>query len=93
MLTHVVLFQFADPAAAKTAADKLAAMDGRIETLRAIEVGLDVSKSARSFDVALITRFEDQAGLEAYAVHPVHLEVVAYIKAHAEKSIVVDYLA
>ena len=93
MLTHVVLFKFADPAAAKTAADKLAAMDGRIETLRAIEVGLDVSKSARSFDVALITRFEDQAGLEAYAVHPVYLEVVAYIKAHAEKSIVVDYLA
>ncbi|MFT5587477.1 MAG: hypothetical protein ACI9VR_005087, partial [Cognaticolwellia sp.] len=36
---------------------------------------------------------EDQAGLEAYAVHPVHLEVVAYIKANAEKSIVVDYLA
>lgn len=91
MLTHVVLFKFPDPAAAQTAADKLAAMEGRVETLRAIEVGVDISKSARSFDVALITRFDDQAGLEAYAVHPVHLEVVAYIKAHAEKSIVVDF--
>lgn len=91
MLTHVVLFKFADSAAAQTAADKLAAMEGRIETLRAIEVGVDISKSARSFDVALITRFDDQAGLDAYAVHPVHLEVVAYIKAHADKSIVVDF--
>ena len=93
MMTHVVLFKFADPAAAETAAAKLAAMDGRIETLRGIQVGLDVSKSARSFDVALITRFDDQAGLDAYAVHPVHQEVVSYIKANAEKSIVVDYLA
>lgn len=91
MLTHVVMFKFPDPAAAETAAAKLSAMAGRVETLRAIEVGLDLSRSARSFDLVLITRFDDQAGLDAYAVHPVHLEVVAYIKEHAEKSVVVDF--
>ena len=40
---------------------------------------------------ALITRHEDEAGLDAYQVHPVHQDVVAYIKSVASGSVAVDF--
>jgi hypothetical protein len=53
MLTHVVCFKFTDPADAAEAARRLAAMEGRIDALQGIEVGVDITRSARSYDVAL----------------------------------------
>lgn len=89
--THVVLFKLKDRDQAAAVAERLMAMAGQVPTLRAIEAGVDHSASPRSFDVALITRFDDQAGLEAYRVHPKHQEVVEFIKLHADSSAVVDF--
>jgi len=70
----------------------LLAMEGRIPTLLSIEVGVDVTRSGRSWDLALLTRFDDQDALEDYAAHPVHLEVVSMIREHATDVAAVDYL-
>ena len=67
-------------------------MEGKIETLKYIEVGEDFKGSERSFDVVLTTHFENQAGLETYIAHPVHKPVVELIGSLCEKSVVVDYL-
>jgi len=59
--------------------------------IRAIEVGTDVLRSGRSFDLALVARFDDLAGLEAYQSHPVHLPVLAVLREAAETIVAVDY--
>lgn len=92
MLTHVVLFSFEDLDHAEQARQRLLAMKGQIPALLDIEAGLDTTRSPRSMELALITRHADRAGLEAYAGHPVHLEVVAFIKAHASGAKAVDFV-
>jgi hypothetical protein len=91
MLTHVVCFKFTNPDVAQEVKERLLSMVGRVPSLRHIEAGVDVVRSARSYDVALVTRFDDLAGLEAYQVHPVHQEVAAFIREHATNIVAVDY--
>jgi hypothetical protein len=69
----------------------LEALPAKIDELKSMEVGIDISRSARSFDLVLISMFEDQAGLNEYAVHPAHLEVVSVIKEVTTLSKVVDF--
>lgn len=92
MLTHVVCFKFEDLQIAEQVKVRLLSMAGRVPSLRAIEAGVDVLRSPRSYDVALITRFDDLAGMEAYQVHPVHQEVAGFIKQHSKGSVAVDFL-
>jgi hypothetical protein len=91
MLTHVVCFRFASLDIAQEAADRLLSMKGRIEALKGIEAGVDQTRSGRSYDLALITRHDDQAGLDAYGAHPVHQEVLAWLKPRIEAVVAVDF--
>lgn len=94
-LTHVVLFKLHDRSPdniARTVA-RLHTLDGNVPTLRALEVGTDVVKSARSYDIALIARFDDLAGLDAYQVHPFHQDVLAYMRTVLDSAVAVDFAA
>lgn len=93
MLTHVVLFKLKDRRDERVAEAKarLEALDGAIPSLRSLEVGTDVLHSGRSYDIAVIARFDDMAGLEAYQVHPAHLPVLDYMREAAEASVAVDF--
>ena len=93
MITHVVLFKLKDASqkSVEKARDVLLGMRGKIPLLRHLEVGMDVLHSERSYDLALITRFDTMEDLKAYQVHPVHLEVAKYINSVKEASIAVDY--
>lgn len=95
MLVHIVMFQFKEEnKEANIARVKamLEALPQKIETLRSMEVGIDISRSERSFDMVLVSTFDDQAGLDAYAPHPAHQEVVSVIKEVTNLSKVVDYI-
>lgn len=92
-LTHVVLMQFQEPAAeilAKAAA-LLRGLKGKIPELRSIEVGLDVLHSGRSYDLALITRFDSLADMQRYQDHPEHVAVLQYLRTVLAASVAVDY--
>ncbi len=93
MLKHVVLFQFEDPSPAnlERAAAALRGLLGVVPSLRFIEVGQDTTRSARCYDLCLTTAFDDRAGMEAYAVHPAHQEVVALLGQLTRGAVVVDY--
>ncbi len=93
MITHVVLFRLIDRSekSVKEALDVLRGLNGRIPSLRGLEAGVDVVKSVRSYDIALIARFDDLEGLDEYQNHPAHLEVVEYISAVRDASVAVDY--
>jgi stress responsive alpha/beta barrel protein len=92
MVTHIVLFRFTDQAQVPVAKDLLLSMNGRIPQLRHLEAGIDVIRSERSYDLALITRFDSLDDLQAYQVHPYHAgEVVPFMKANCSSVVAADY--
>lgn len=94
MITHIVFFKLAEQTPEKIAAvrDKLLSMQGKIDLLRHLEAGVDLIRSERSYDVALITKFDSLDDLQAYQVHPYHAgEVVPFMKANCSSVVAVDF--
>jgi len=93
MITHVVLFKLKDRSvqSIEKAMDVLFGLKGKIPVLRYLEVGTDILHSERSYDIALITKFDSMDDLQVYQAHPVHLEVAKYIMAAKESAIAVDF--
>ncbi|MCH2109890.1 MAG: Dabb family protein [Polyangiaceae bacterium] len=91
MVTHIVFFDFETTDIAQEAQQKLLSMEGKIPGLISIEVGLDFTRSERSFDLALITRHDTRQALETYRTHPVHLEVAEFIQNRSKGAAAVDF--
>jgi len=62
-----------------------------INSLIKMEVGINVNTKASAYDLVLTADFEDEAGLEAYRIHPEHIKVLDFLKTNMEKATVVDY--
>jgi hypothetical protein len=94
MLTHIVLFRLNEGAKGQASqlVERLLGMKGKIPQLLDIEAGVDVVRSGRSYDVALITRFASLADMQAYQVHPVHQEVLQFVREVVSESVSVDFL-
>lgn len=94
MITHIVLFKLAEPTPANMtkAKELLLSMEGKVPMLRHLEVGVDVLRSERSYDLALYTRFDSMDDLKAYQVDPYHGGTVApYMKSISSSVAVADY--
>ena len=94
MVKHIVMFKLKEnsPENLDLVLSTLRGLEGKIETLRLIEVGLDCNESERAYDIVLTTHFDDKAGLASYVSHPNHLPVIDTMRALCSNSIVVDYL-
>ncbi len=95
MVKHIVMFDFKDEKKEeniKKAKEMLLALLGSVPSLKKMEAGINFSTEERAMDLSIYTEFEDRAGLEAYAIHPQHLEVVAFIKTVVTGSKVSDYI-
>lgn len=94
MLTHIVFFKLKNnsPEEVEKLKDRLMAMEGKIPELLYIEVGIDVLRSERSYDLALVTKFESLETMQAYQVHPEHQKVIEYVNTVKESTIAVDYV-
>ena len=96
MITHIVLFKLKErtPEGIEQAKGILLSMQGKVEQLRYLEVGVDLIHSERSSDIALVTKFDSLADLQAYQVHPYHAnEVAAYMKSVSSSVVTADYEA
>ena len=93
MITHIVLFKLLNctPERAEEVRKVLAGMAGRIPELRHLEVGVNLIHSDRSYDLALLARFDSLEDLQAYQVHPVHVDVLNYLQGVRQSAMVVDY--
>ncbi len=94
MITHIVSFKLNDPADANIAEAKsmLLGMAGKIPVLRHLEVGKDLVRSERSYDLALVTKFDSLDDLRAYQVHPYHADkIIPYVKSVSKSVVTVDY--
>ncbi len=95
MVVHIVMIKFAEhPEKAERIREtqrRINALMGRVPSLRSMETGINFAREERAMDLVLRATFDDREGLEAYAVDPVHREVIDYIRSVAESSKVVDY--
>ena len=93
MITHIVCFKLKERNVenVRKTREVLLSMQGKIQQLLHLEVGADIVHSERSFDLVLISKFHTMKDLDAYQVHPVHQEIVKYIKSVGETSISVDF--
>lgn len=91
MVTHIVCHKYTDREEAKKIAPMLKALVGVVPGLISMEAGADFMGSARSFDLALIAKFESREDLAVYANHPEHVKVKEYIHTVLEKGIAVDF--
>lgn len=93
MIKHIVFFKLKDctPELMAKTRDVLLSMEREIEVLRSIEVGIDLLRTERSYDIALVTTFDSLEDLESYQVHPLHQRVSQYIASVRESAVAVDY--
>ena len=98
MIKHIVLWTLKNrenlESREETAAaikEKIEAMRGRIPGLLHIEGGVDFTKSADSWDVALYAELESREALAGYHVHPAHEEFKAFIGPRRDQRSLIDY--
>lgn len=94
MFTHIVLFKAKEPTEEnlKFLEKTFLSMDGNIEELKQLEVGIDVIRSDRSYDIAIITRFDSKEDYLAYDVNEFHVEKVKkVIGSYIEASKTIDF--
>jgi hypothetical protein len=99
-MVHIVMWKLLDSAQGHSAAENAARLKAALETMRGripgmsvLEVGVDTRRRANSYDVVLVSMFDDMESLEAYHDHPDHNAVQPLIQAVRSQSIVVDYPA
>ena len=94
MFTHIVLFKAKEPTEKnlKFLEKTFLSMDGNIEELKQLEVGIDVIRSDRSYDIVIITRFDSKEDYLAYDVNEFHVEKVKkVIGSYIEASKTIDF--
>ena len=94
MIKHIVLFKLTDNSSenCEKAKEVLLSMNGKVDLLRGITVGVDNLHSARSYDVALEVLLDDMDALGAYQKDPYHCGVVKeHMHKVTEKSVAIDF--
>jgi len=94
MLIHIVAWKYradvADDAREKHRA-MLKALHDIVPGIEDFAVGSDFLRAHNSYDTGLFARFTDRSVLDAYTVHPEHVQVVEYGRAIAETMSKVDF--
>lgn len=80
-ICHIVMWNAAGATPAEKAGNiatimrEFQGLKGKIPGMTRLEIGEDTSRISYACDVVLVTEFESQAALDAYASHPAHLAV------------------
>jgi hypothetical protein len=98
MITHIVLWKIKDQALGlskdelmeKLKAD-LEKLPVEIEEILSLNVGINAKAGETASDVVLLSTFADWQSLQRYQVHPVHQQVVAFVKQIVNERRVVDF--
>jgi len=98
MINHVVLFKLKEYGsdsekqnAINAIEESLLALSGKIDVLKYIEVGVNYEIVSKSYDICLISHFENVEHLDSYRIHPEHLKVGELIKQHVVERAAVDF--
>lgn len=96
MIKHIVSWQLKATDAAQRSQDaaeakqRLESLNGQIDGLLHLEVGIDMLDSSNA-DVCLYSELADVDALAHYQTHPKHVEVAAFMKTIVQNRHCVDY--
>lgn len=98
MVKHIVFWKLKDEAAGNNKAanarlikEKLEDLNGKIEGLVKVEVGINFLDSPANYDVALYSEVVSKEALDFYQNHPLHQAVLPFIREVVSGRIAVDY--
>jgi hypothetical protein len=96
MLRHVVLFKFkegATPEQIKEVENAIASLPGKIDAIKSLEWGTNVSKEDRAegFTHCFLLTFRSEADRDAYLIHPDHKALGQVFGSSLDKVLVIDY--
>ncbi|MBN2637343.1 MAG: Dabb family protein [Prolixibacteraceae bacterium] len=97
MINHVVLFklnEYPEEEKKKVISEMKSELEGlkdKIKELKFIEVGVNYQLNSKSFDIVLLSHFNNLEDLDVYRDHPEHLKVVDKIAGWASARAAVDY--
>lgn len=94
MIEHIILFKLQEAHKYKAGElkAKLDQMKSKIDVIRELETGINITERHDAFDVFLRIGVRDKYDLRKYQDHPVHQEVVQYVKSVVSETALVDYL-
>jgi hypothetical protein len=99
MIKHIVMWKLKDEAHnnnkatnAKLIKEKLEALNGKIDGLLKLEVGIDVLGGG-NYDVVLYSEVESIDALDIYQNHPLHQALLPFIREAVNSRVAVDYQA
>jgi hypothetical protein len=99
MIRHIVMWKLKETAEGASRAENALTLKQKLEACRDIvpgilhlEVGIAAPGLESTYDVVMVSDFADKAALDAYQVHPTHLEVKHFVVAVREARDCVDYL-
>ncbi len=95
MITHIVALKLNDTGKESIDALKkrLLGMKEQIAYLRDITVGVDFAHASISYDIVMIAHFDSKEDLNAYILHPAHVEVGKYIEEIQANVVAIDFEA
>ena len=94
MIKHIVAFKIKDDCKGEilNAKARMESMLGKVEEVKALQVGIDFLHSDRSYDISLEVLLGDEMSLNKYQVNQYHIDVVkSFMKEISEKSITIDF--
>ena len=99
MFVHIVIWRLRDDAENGKSKEENARqmkrlfvnLRGKLPGLLRLDLGIDISRGGDSADVALYTEFADKAAYEHYYAHPLHVEIMGFMKGVRSERRVVDY--
>ena len=96
MISHTAMWRFKEENKEEnmnTVAERLMALykSGKIDGLRKMEIGKDVSHTDMSYDMVLLTEFDSMEALAAYKIHPDHVAISQFVKTIRTARAVVDF--
>jgi hypothetical protein len=94
MLTHIVCWKYKSETTQEQKEAHLAKLKNLpnvIPNIISFNLGFDILRLERSFDLGLVAVYPNRAALVFYTVHPEHQTVAALGKEIAEKVVSVDF--
>lgn len=98
MLKHIVMWRFKDEFEGRTKEQMmdeqraaLKALPAKIPCIRCLEVGKDVLHTDASYDMVLVSVFENKEKMIEYREHPDHVAVSRRMKGYVTERVCIDY--
>lgn len=99
MIKHIVMWKLKEEAHgndkttnAKLIKEKLEALNGKIDGLLKLEVGIDFLRNG-NYDVVLYSELARKEDLDSYQNHPLHQAELPFIREAVISRVAVDYQA